>query len=56
MEEAAGVGCQCEEYDNFKGNLDHYLKDNRGFKKVMLTLFLLEPFSLSGILITNGSR
>jgi len=33
--------------NEFKRNLDHYLRDNRGFKKVMITLSLLEPSALS---------
>jgi len=37
--------------NNFRGNLNHYLRDNRGFKKVMTTLSLLEPFALSCKLI-----
>jgi len=34
----------CDEW-NKKGNLDHYLRDNRGFKEVMLTLSSLESFA-----------
>jgi len=30
--------------------LDHYLRETRGFKKVMITLSSLEPFALSGML------
>jgi len=34
-----------------KGNLDHYLRENRGLKQVTLTLSSLEPFALSYMLI-----
>jgi len=37
--------------NEFKGNLDHYLRDNRGFKKVMITLSPLEPSVLSSMLL-----
>jgi len=40
-----------ENVNEFKGNLDHYLKDNRGFKEVMITFFSLEPFALSSLLL-----
>jgi len=32
-----------ESMNKFKENLDHYLRDNSGFKQVMLTLSSLEP-------------
>jgi len=39
-----------------KGNLEHYLRESRGFKYVLLTLSSLERFALSGMLLANGSR
>jgi len=37
--------------NKFKGNLDHFLRENREFKLVLLTLSSLEPFALSNLLI-----
>jgi len=37
--------------NEFKGILDHYLRDNRGLKKVMITLSSLQPFALSSLLL-----
>jgi len=39
-----------ESVNKLKRNLDHYLMDYRGFKKVMITLSPLEPFVLSCML------
>jgi len=38
-----------ENIKNFKRNVDHYLRDNRGFKSLMITLSSLEPFAVSGM-------
>jgi len=37
--------------NEFKGNLDHYLRDNRGFKSVIVTFSSFEPFALSSLLL-----
>jgi len=42
-----------EGVNKFKGNFDHYLKENTGFKYVMLTLSSLESFALSNLLIAT---
>jgi len=39
-----------ESFNECKGNSDHYLRDTRGFKYIMLTLSPLEPCALSGML------
>jgi len=39
-----------ESMNEFKENLDHYLRDNRGFKKDMIILSSSETFALSGML------
>jgi len=36
--------------NKFTGNLEQYLKNNREFKEVMMTLSPLEPFALSCML------
>jgi len=33
--------------NKFKQTLNHFLSENRGFKKIMLTLSLLEPCAFS---------
>jgi len=44
-----------ESVNKFKVNLDNYLRDNTGFKSVMLTLSSLEPFALSYMYIVNAT-
>jgi len=39
-----------ESVNKCKGNSHHYLKDNSGFKYVMIPLSSLEPFALSSML------
>jgi len=50
-----GTGCwgglSVGNVNEFKGNLDHYLRDNRGFKKFMITLSPLESSALSSTLL-----
>jgi len=50
MEQAAGLGCQWESMNEFKGHFDHYLRDNRGYKYVMLDVSSLEPSAWSRML------
>jgi len=42
-----------EGVNKFKGNLNCYPRENRGFKKGIFTLSFLEPFELSNMLITT---
>jgi len=44
-----------ESVNKFKVNLDNYLRDNTGFKSVMLTLSSLEPFALSYMYIVHAT-
>jgi len=44
-----------ESMKKFEKNLDYYLRDNRGFKTVLITLSSLEPFALSGMLTATVS-
>jgi len=39
--------------NKFKGDLDHYIRKNRGIKSVKLTLSPLEPFALSYMLVAT---
>jgi len=52
-----GTGCRVVlsmgRVNKFKGNLDHYLWENGGLKKVMITLSSFTPFALSNILIAT---
>jgi len=47
MKQAIVVGCSV---NKFIGNMDHYLRENRRFKEVMITLSPLESFALSCML------